>query len=373
MLTLLEVPALNGLQITWFALVVVLWLGFFFLESFDFGVAMLLPILGRDSDAQKTDQNKRVMVNTIGPVWDGNEVWLLTAGGATFAAFPGWYATLFSALYLPLLLVLVGLIIRGVSFEYRSKNPETKWRNAFDWMATIGSLLASLVLGVGFANFVKGIPVGENMLFDKTQLWTGDAFLGQLFGMFTPFTLIGGVLFVAFCLFHGSTFLALKTKGEIHDRAKGFATTCGIATAVLALVFVVWQNIGYGDNPFLGDMAWLGWVGILAPVLFAVGVVAVRAERDGWAFLATGGAIVFLILGIFISMYGTIGFTQAGAEVPSLNMATASSSDNTLLLMTIVAGIFTPIVLAYQAWSYWVFSKRISHKNLPVEAVETAA
>ena len=233
------VPALN---IVWFLLIAVLWVGFFFLEGFDFGVAMLLPVLGRD------DKERRVMVNTIGPTWDGNEVWLLTAGGATFAAFPGWYATLFSGLYLPLLLVLVGLILRGVAFEYRSKHPDAKWRHTFDVFATYGSLTAALVLGVGFANFVIGLA-------NDGKLWNGS-----FFGLFGPFALLGGVLFVTLFLIHGATFLALKSRGEIHDRARGFVRTWGWPVVGVLAVFVICQHAFWPATSEFGNLTAPGWV-----------------------------------------------------------------------------------------------------------------
>ena len=211
----------STLQIVWFCLIAVLWIGFLVLEGFDYGVAMLIPVLG------KNEKDKRVIVNTIGPVWDGNEVWLLTAGGAMFAAFPGWYATLFSGLYLPLFLILVGLIIRGVSFEYRAKHPDARWRNAFDWMACIGSFIVSLVFGVGFANFIIGMPValaeGSNHL---------HVFTGGFWSLFSPFALLGGVVLVVLFLFHGANFLTLKTRGIVHDRAKAFAAKIGLAAIV---------------------------------------------------------------------------------------------------------------------------------------------
>ena len=196
--------AASTLQLVWFALITVLWIGFLVLEGFDFGVAMLIPFLGRD------DKEKRVLVNSIGPVWDGNEVWLLTAGGAMFAAFPGWYATLFSALYLPFFLVLLGLIVRGLAFEYRAKRPEQAWKTRWDWGACIGSFVVSLVLGIGFANFIKGLPV---------QVAEGRAgvhvFTGGFWSLFSPFALLGGVVLVALFLFHGAIFLALKTRGDV--------------------------------------------------------------------------------------------------------------------------------------------------------------
>lgn len=358
MLTLLE-TGVTGLQITWYLLIVVLWLGYFFLEGFDYGVAMLLPILGR------TEKKRRVMINTIGPVWDGNEVWLLTAGGATFAAFPGWYATLFSGFYLPLFLVLTGLILRGVAFEYRGKRDDDGWRAMFDWFAIIGSFLPALVLGVGFANFVAGVPLGANQLLDPSQMWSGTAFLSQLWGLFTPFTLLGGVLLVAIFLVHGAVFLSLKTDGEIRVSARDFAIKAGMVTTVLLALFVVWQNLAYpaSANPFFNGSVITWLVGILSVVCLLTAVYMTKNEREGWAFILTGLSIVTLFIGIFTKMFGTLGFIQ-NAENP-LNIVTASASGPTLGLMTIAAVIFVPIVLAYQAWSYWVFSRRISTKQIP--------
>lgn len=345
MLTLLETghPTLTPI---WFILVAVLWIGFFFLEGFDFGVAMLLPILGR------TDRRKRVMVNTIGPLWDGNEVWLLTAGGATFAAFPGWYATLFSGLYLPLLLVLVGLILRGVAFEYRSKHPQSSWRNSFDWMATIGSFLPSLVLGVGFANFVRGIAVGGNPPLVTTSFW----------GLFTPFALLGGVLFVVLFLAHGAIFLALKTAGEVHEDAKKMGSTLAYVAGALLLAFAIWANLQFApDNGTAHAISWA--VGIISGVALLAAGFLVSKGRDGWAFILGGLGVVTLMVMIFIKMYGNLGFVSSGA--PGLDMWSASSSPYTLKIMTGAAVVFVPIVLAYQAWSYWVFRKRISLDNIP--------
>ncbi|MRR35482.1 cytochrome d ubiquinol oxidase subunit II, partial [bacterium] len=191
------------LQVLWFVLIAVLWIGFFFLEGFDFGVGMLLPFLG------KKDEERRAIINAIGPVWDGNEVWLLTAGGATFAAFPHWYATMFSGFYLALFLLLVGLIIRGSSMEYRSKDPETSWRSRFDWMIAIGSFLASLLLGTAFANLARGVPINADMLYT-----------GNLFTLLNPYGLIGGLTAVAVFLLHGANFLTLKLEGEMRERAR---------------------------------------------------------------------------------------------------------------------------------------------------------
>ncbi|WP_297747588.1 cytochrome d ubiquinol oxidase subunit II [uncultured Tessaracoccus sp.] len=336
--------------LVWFLLVAVLWIGYFFLECFDYGVAMLIKIIGGN------DKEKRVIVNTIGPLWDGNEVWLLTAGGAMFAAFPGWYASLFSGLYLPLLLVLIGLILRGVAFEYRSKHHTSQYRNMLDWFAAIGSFLPALVFGVGFANFVSGLP-------NDGKLWNGN-----FFGLFMPFALVGGLMLVAICLFHGSAFLALKTSGVVHDKAKSFGTKVGWVAVALTAIFVLWQNIVYPAKSEFGDFSVLTWiVGILSVVALVVAVFMVMKDRDGWAFICTGLAIVTLFTGIFLKMYGNIGFAQdeTVAVGDRLNMITTASSETTLTIMTVAAAIFVPIVLAYQAWSYWVFSKRISTKSIP--------
>ncbi len=342
------------LQVVWFALSAVLWLGYFFLEGFDYGVAMLLPVLGRD------EKERRVMINTIGPVWDGNEVWLLTAGGAMFAAFPGWYATLFSGLYLPLFLVLVGLILRGVAFEYRAKRDDVRWKNGLDWCATIGSFLPALVFGIGFANFVKGIRVGSDVLVSQ-GFWS----------LFNPFGLLGGVLFVVLFLAHGAVFIALKTKGGIRTKANAFAVKAGAAAAVLMLVFIVWQNLAWpaADTSWMGSTAGIiCWVsGLLAVALLALSVMMAKNHKDGMAFLFTGLAIAMLVIDMFAKMYGNLGFISLDAAHP-LDMTTASSSPYTLKVMTIAAGCAVPVVLCYQGWSYWVFHKRISTKNLPVAA-----
>ncbi|WP_203567766.1 cytochrome d ubiquinol oxidase subunit II [Aestuariimicrobium ganziense] len=335
----------------WFLLIAVLWVGFFFLEGFDFGVAMLLPILGKD------DRKRRVMINTIGPVWDGNEVWLLTAGGAMFAAFPGWYATLFSGLYLPLLLVLLGLILRGVSFEYRSKRKAPQWRNAHDWMAIIGSFLPSLVLGVGFANFVKGLTVAGDPPLVTTGFWS----------LFSPFALLGGVLFVVLFAAHGAIFIALKTKGDVHEEAKNLGTKLAYASAALLAVWAIWLNLAYApDNPAAKVVTWI--TALLAAAAVAGAGFFSSKDSEGKAFILTGIGIVAMVSTMFVKMYGNLGFISADA--PGLDMWSASSSPYTLKIMTIAAAVFVPIVLAYQAWSYWVFRKRLSTDNLPVEKDE---
>ena len=338
------------LQVVWFVLIAVLWTGFLVLEGFDFGVGMLIPFLA------KSDKEKRVMVNTVGPVWDGNEVWLLTAGGATFAAFPAWYATLFSGLYLPLFLVLVGLIIRGVAFEYRSKHPDAKWRNAFDWMAASGSFIVTLVLGVGFANFIIGLPVATAANNPSLFVVTPSPYFFQLFSWFG---LLGGVCLVALFLFHGSLFLALKTKGELHERARAFAAKAGLVSIGLGAIFLVSQNL-------IHPTGLLGWVLL---VLAAAGLASAwwfnGKDRDGIAFISTAATVLFVAVGIFLTMWPGLGFAAVGGGPSPLNAFNASSSEMTLTLMTIAAVIFVPIVLGYQSWTYWVFRKRLGVENMP--------
>ncbi len=369
----LEVPATGApfaLQVLWLILIAVLWIGYLVLEGFDYGVAMLIPFLG------KTEKEKRVMVNTIGPVWDGNEVWLLTAGGATFAAFPAWYATLFSGAYLPLFLILVGLIIRGVSFEYRSKHPDTKWRSSFDWMAAIGSFIVTLVFGIAFANFIMGLPVAlatadmnttvllspaKNALF----VLTPAPYFWQLFSWFG---ILGGIVLVVAFLFHGSIYLTLKTKaGELHDRAKKFAETIGLVAIVGGAVYLVAQNLLYPAK--FGPLALVGWI---MTVVAALALIAawwfVKQGREGIAFISTAVAILSVAVITFLTMVPGLGFIAPGDRASwPLTIMNASSSETTLVLMTVVAVIFVPIVLAYTAWTYWVFRQRLGVENMPDE------
>lgn len=301
------------------------------------------------------------MVNTIGPTWDGNEVWLLTAGGATFAAFPGWYATMFSGLYLPLLLVLLGLIIRGVSFEYRSKHPSSSWRNTFDWMATIGSFLPTLVLGVGFANFVRGLAVGPHLTPDGS---TAPLVTTSFWGLFTPFALIGGVLFVVLFCAHGANFIALKTMGAMHDRARKTSARLGWTATVIALVWALMFNIMYVTDDGRQALTWAFC--LLVVVLLAAGSAVVDKGREGLAFLCTGLGIALMIVACMVAMYGNLGYRPSG--IP-FDMWIAAATPMTLKIMTISACVFVPIVLAYQIWSYWVFRKRLTREAIPDTAV----
>jgi cytochrome d ubiquinol oxidase subunit II len=324
----------------WFILLGVLWTGYFFLEGFDFGVGMLLHPLGR------TETERRVLINTIGPVWDGNEVWLLTAGGAMFAAFPNWYATLFSGFYLALFLILLALIARGVAFEYRGKVDSDVWRRRWDLAIAIGSWVPSVLWGVAFANIVAGVPIDAN----------GD-FTGTLLTLLNPFGLLGGVVTASLFLLHGLHFITLKTEGEIRDRAIAMSRRVAPVTIVAGAAFLLINQVARGET-----WTWLP-VGIAAVALVA-SVVATSAQRDGWAFLLTGIAIAGAVVALFGSLYPDVMPSTTDAAY-SLTVDNASSTAYTLRIMTWVALVMTPVVLAYQAWSYWVFRKRIGTRHIP--------
>ena len=328
----------------WFLLIAILWMGYFFLEGFDFGVGMLLPFVGRD------DLDRRVVVNTIGPVWDGNEVWLLVAGGATFAAFPEWYATLFSGFYLPLFLILVALIFRGVAFEYRSKDKRPEWRAWWDRAIFFGSALPALLWGVAFANIVRGVPIGA----DKE-------FAGNLLDLLNPYALYGGITMVILFLLHGATFLALKTAGDVSDRAHAVAVRIALPAAFVVLGFLAWtwRNAVTADN----DGIVPGFVPMVAALILFVVAWLVMQRLEGWAFVGTGAAIVLITLTLFMNLYPRV-MPSSIDPAYDLTIYTAASTHTTLTVMTIVALIFTPIVLVYQGWTYWVFRERITRDRL---------
>lgn len=336
------------LSTVWFILIAVLWIGYFTLEGFDFGVGMLLPWLARD------DRERRIMINTIGPVWDGNEVWVLTAGGATFAAFPEWYATLFSGFYLPLLLILLALIVRGLAFEYRHQRPEATWHSWWDRAIIVGSYVPAVLWGVAFANIVRGVPIDE----------TKD-FTGTIFTLLNPFGLLGGVVTLLLFLTHGAMFLALKTDGDIRHRARALAVKLGLAAALAAVVFLVWAQAETGN-------AGSAVLFVLAALALVGGVLMARAGREGWAFIGTFATIGLAVAGLFVGLFPDVMPSTTDAAY-SLTTSNASATDYTLKVMTIVAAIFTPIVLGYQAWTYWVFRKRISEHHIPDPELEAVA
>jgi len=336
------------LQILWFILIAVLWIGFHFLEGFDFGVGMLLPFLG------KKDEERRAIINTIGSVWDGNEVWLLTAGGATFAAFPMWYASMFSGFYLALFLLLVGLILRGISFEYRSKDAHPAWRSRFDWMIAIGSFLCALLLGAAFANLARGVPIdAAGNLVAPTWLPNG---LGVTLTLPIPYGLLGGLATVAVFLLHGANFLSLKLEGKLRENANALAKKLWIVAVVLYLALGVYTYI---TGFYARNIVDPGIVPIAAVTFLLVAGYFINQKREGWAFIMVALNIVFTQITFFLMMFPNVMISSLNPAW-NLTVYNASSSQYTLTVMSIVALIFVPIVLAYQGWTYWMFRKRIS-------------
>ncbi len=331
------------LQTIWLLLIAVLWIGFFFLEGFDFGVGMLMPFLGKD------DKERRTLINTIGSTWDGNEVWLLTAGGATFAAFPQWYATMFSGFYLALFLLLVGLIIRGISFEYRSKDANPRWRHTFDWMIAVGSFLAPLLLGTAFANLARGVPINEKMIYT-----------GNLFTLLNPYGLIGGLTMVAVFLLHGANFLTLRLEGDLRERARAAAKKLYIAAAVMVVLLGITTYIYTDIVTKVGIDP--GVIPIASVIVLLVTIFFINQKREGWAFAFTGLHIVLTQVAFFMLMFPRVMISSTNPDW-SLTIYNASSSQYTLTVMSIVALIFVPIVLAYQGWTYYMFRKRITTKE----------
>ncbi|ANZ26589.1 cytochrome d ubiquinol oxidase subunit II [Rhodococcus sp. WB1] len=334
-----------GLQEVWFVLIAVLFTGYFVLEGFDFGVGMLMPVLGRGR-TETADTRRRVLLNTIGPVWDGNEVWLLTAGGAMFAAFPEWYATLFSGFYLPLLLILLGLIVRVVAIEYRGKIDDPTWRRRCDWGIVFGSWVPAVLWGVAFANIVRGVAIDEN-----------KQYIGGFFDLLNPYALLGGATTALVFALHGAVFIALKSADEVREDAVKLAARLAVPAVVVAGAFVVWTQLAYGKT-----WTWLV-VGAAAAALLAV-VALTRAEREGWAFVFTTVAIVGTVVLLFGSLFPNVMPSTLG-DTLSLTIENASSSPYTLKVMTWAAVIVTPVVLIYQGWTYWVFRQRISTKHIP--------
>jgi cytochrome d ubiquinol oxidase subunit II len=328
------------LTTVWFGLIAVLWIGYFALEGFDFGVGMLLPWLADD------EQERRVMINTIGPVWDANEVWVLVAGGATFAAFPEWYATLFSGFYLPLLLILLALIARGVAFEYRAKRDDVSWRARWDLAIVVGSAVPAMLWGVAFANIVRGVPIDSS-----------KEYVGGFFNLLGPYALLGGAMTVLLFLTHGAMFISLKTDGPLRMKARRLAVRLGLAAAVVAVAFLGWTQVVTGN---IGS----GLLFVCAAGALVSGIAAVRLGREGWGFLGTLLTIVLGVAGLFVALFPDV---MPSTLVGGLSLTTtnAAATAYSLKIMTVVAVIFTPVVLVYQSWTYWVFRQRISVHDLP--------
>ena len=334
-----------SLNTFWFLTIATLWIGYFVLEGFDFGVGMLLKVIG------KNQAERRALLTTLGPVWDGNEVWLLVAGGATFAAFPEWYATLFSGFYLPLFLILISLIIRGVSFEYRSKYGDIKWRNRWDNAIIVSSFIPSLLWGVAFANIVKGVPLERN---EAGVI----EYVGGFFNLLNPYALLGGLVTLFLFATHGALFIALKTDGAIRVRANKLAGQLGLVSALLAVLFLTWTNFALTDKSsvmILSLVIVFAWLGSLE---------ANRRGREGWAFLASATTLALVVVTLFSALYPYV-MPSSLNIAESLDIFNASSTDYTLKVMTYVAVVMTPLVLIYQGWTYWVFRKRLSASSIP--------
>ncbi len=331
------------LNTTWFALIGLLWAGYLFLEGFDFGVCIVAPFVAAD------ETERRMCLNTIGPVWDGNEVWLLTAGGATFAAFPLWYARLFNGFYLALFLILLALIVRGVSFEFRAKVDNPTWRRAWEWANFGGSLVPAIVWGAAFTDLVHGVPLSPD-----------GRYYGGLIGLLHPIALAGGLASLALFALHGSVFLSLKTTGALSARAQRAAVLSGLAASVLVAAVVVWVAAA-GRPAVAGSVpgALPLVLGVIAIVAVVLSTLLIARGREGWSFLATGAAILMVMGAVFSRMFPAV-LPASNRAANGLTIAAAASQHNTLLVMTVVAAIFTPFVLAYQGWTYWVFRQRLT-------------
>ena len=329
------------LHTIWFVIIAVFWIGFFVLEGFDFGVGALHIWIGR------TEEGKRVAINTIGPWWDGNEVWLIVAGASLFAAFPGWYATMFSALYLALLLVLVALFGRGMSFEFRGKQESERWRSAWTWALTIGSVLVPLLVGVGLGDLLHGLPINQH-----------HEFTGNFFDLLTGYGLMTGVNLLVLCLLHGATFLALRTTDEIRLRARSFARVLGAIAIVVNLAWCIWTLVVIGGGTVPEPTQIFGFIA----VIFAQRLAS--TNNDGWAFASSAFAIAASIGQLFISLYPNV-MVSSTNHAFNLTVNNSASAHYALVVMTIVALIFFPIVLLYQGWSFHVFRQRVSAPAAP--------
>lgn len=327
------------LNTLWFALIAILFAGYFVLEGFDFGVGILLPVLGKD------DRQRRILINTVGPHWDGNEVWLITAGGAIFAAFSGWYATLFSGFYLPLFLILVAIIFRGVAFEFRSKDESRGWRNFWDWAICIGSFIPALLWGVAFANFVIGVPIDE-----------GHLYVGGFWNLLNPYALVGGIVSLLAFITQGAIFLTLKTTGSIADEA-GKISRRIFPFLLAAVILLVVLSVVLVHFSLLASI-----IASLVVLLLLLNGWLMRKNKDGWGFIIHSVAILAAVAAVFAQLYPNVMVSNLNPAW-NLTIYNSSSSPYTLQTMSIIALVFVPIVLAYQAWSYWLFKKRITEKS----------
>jgi cytochrome d ubiquinol oxidase subunit II len=334
----------------WYIVIAILWTGFFVLEGFDFGVGMLHSVIGTD------EAGRRAAINTIGPLWDGNEVWLIVAGAGMFAAFPGWYATMFSAYNLALVLLLAALIVRGVAFEYRGKRDAARWRRTWDVLLTVGSVLAPLLIGVALAGLLHGLPINS-----------AQNFTGSFWDLLQPYALFTGVTLVLVCLLHGATFLCLKTTDGMRERSWQVARRVAPFTGAAVIAFIIWTHVTAGSTFFLNVIELLAVLAVLAAVWL------VYEHREGFAFAATTITIASCILSIFTDLYPNV---MVSSTNPAYNLTVhnTASGGYSLKVMTVVVIIFLPVVLAYQTWTYYVFRRRVSKQEFqpPAPSPEAA-
>jgi cytochrome bd ubiquinol oxidase subunit II len=330
-----------SLPTLWFWLIALLWSGYFLLEGFDFGVGMLLPVLPRDAGEQS------MMFESIGPVWDGNEVWLVVAAGATFAAFPAWYATMFSGFYLALLLILVLLIVRVVSFEWRERHESPKWRAAWLGLNALGSIGAPFLWGVALANLLHGVPLG-----------TSHQFVGDFLDLFSGYTVLAGVTVVCLFALHGGTYLMVRTTGGFKGRAAGVARILSVPAIVTALAFLAWTVV-VAHNRNSRSVAPVAIVGALTAAALLLAAAAVRLRREGWAFAFTGLSAIGIVATLFTGLYPRV-MVSNPSFANSLTLTNAATGHYALKVITIVAAIFVPLVLVYQGWTYYVFRQRLA-------------
>jgi cytochrome d ubiquinol oxidase subunit II len=335
---------MNTLIPFWFIVITVLWTGFFVLEGFDFGVGMLHGVVGQD------EAGRRAAINTIGPLWDGNEVWLIVAAAAIFAAFPGWYATMLSGFYLALVLLLVALILRGVSFEYRGKRHAARWTRTWDGLMVGGSLVAPLLIGVVLGDLLHGLPINAS-----------QDYTGSFWDLLQPYGLFTGITLALLCLLSGATFLCLKTTDDMRDRAWRLARRIAPVTGAAVVAFAIWTHVTARSTFFLNPVELLAILAVIAAVWL------VRDHREGFAFAATTVTMAACIVSIFTGLYPNVMISSTSAAY-NLTVHNTVSGAYTLKVMSVVAVIFLPFVLAYQTWTYYVFRRRVSrHDFLPPE------
>jgi cytochrome d ubiquinol oxidase subunit II len=320
----------------WFIVIAFLWTGFFVLEGFDFGVGMLHGVAGQD------EAGRRAAMNTIGPLWDGNEVWLIVAAAAMFAAFPGWYATMLSGFYLVVVLLLVALIVRGVSFEYRGKRDAVRWRRTWDVLLTAGSLLAPFLIGVALGDLLHGLPINSS-----------QDYTGSFWDLLQPYALFTGITLVLICLLHGATFLALKTTGDMRERSWRLARRIAPLTGAAVVAFAIWTHVTARSTFFLNPVELLAVLAVIAAVWL------VYDHREGFAFAATTVTMAASIVAIFTGLYPNVMVSSTNAA-NNLTVHNTASGAYSLKVMTVVVIIFLPVVLAYQTWTYYVFRRRVS-------------